>query len=91
MQYSDKELLDLEASLEEVGHETLSNFGLLKPIGTRGYKGFIAKMSVETAAKLMKDRRVLFVEKIEIDGNRRNPKCPPHCKWSIVWGFCLCK
>ena len=58
MQYSDKELLDLEASLEEVGHETTSNFGLLKPIGTRGYKGYIAK--------ILKDFKRRFAEeKIE--------------------------
>jgi hypothetical protein len=58
MQYSDKEILDLESSLEGVGHESISNFGLLKAVGTRGYEGF--------PTQILKDFKRRFAdEKIE--------------------------
>lgn len=73
MRYTDEEILDLEASLEEIGHEVISNFGLLKAVGTRGYEGF--------PTPILKDFKQRFAEeKIEfgfsnILAQGKNHKC----------------
>ena len=56
MQYSDKDILDLETSLEEVGLETMSNFGLLKSVGTRGYKGFPTQILKDFKRRFMEEK-----------------------------------
>lgn len=53
--------------------------------------GFIATISQDGISRLVNDPRVVYIENVGSNLTPRNPKCPPHCKWNMIWGICICR